>query len=173
MATCLHLLRSAAPTLKVRQAPAAGAGNFGTAIAKRQLPHQFPVQHPRHRPEGLLTKQASASAETRPSVVASSCHSSVSAPFSDELTCPRHPPTPPSCVLIWSRPHPFLLSRTECQDTYSNYQSLWPLLLHTSLHRGLEDRGPIPARLLSPRDPDKAHQQLRDRNRNFIKTYGL
>lgn len=106
MATCLHLLRSAAPTLKVRQAPAAGAGNFGTAIAKRQLPHQFPVQHPRHRPEGLLTKQASASAETRPSVVASSCHSSVSAPFSDALTCPHHPPTPPSCVFIWSRPHP-------------------------------------------------------------------
>lgn len=107
MATCLHLLRSTAPTLKVRQAPAAGDGNFGTALAKRQLPHQFPVQHPRHRPEGLLTKQASASAETRPSVVASSCHSSVPASSSDELTCPPTPPPPlTSCVLIWSQPHP-------------------------------------------------------------------
>lgn len=142
MATCLHLLRSTAPTLKVRQAPAAGDGNFGTAIAKRQLAHQLPVQHPRHRPEGLLTKQASA--ETHPSVAASSCHSSDSASFSDALTCPPIPcklcvglvPAPP---LVRS-----LLSRTEWQDTCSNHQSLWPLL-HTSLHRGLEDRGPIPA----------------------------
>lgn len=145
MATCLHLLRSTAPTLKGRQAPAAGDGNFGTAIAKRQLPHQFPVQHPRHRPEGLLTKQASA--ETRPSVVASSCHSSVSASFSDELTCLPPPPPPKLCVGLVPAP-PLarsLLSRTKWQDTCSNHQSLWPLLLCTSLHRALEDRGPIPA----------------------------
>lgn len=88
---------------------------------------------------------------------------------------PPSPHSPKLCVDLVPAPSLVgsLLSRTECQDTCSNYQSLWPLLLHTSLHRGLEDRGPIPAQLLSPRDPDKAHQQLRDRNRNFIKTYGL
>lgn len=147
MATCLHLLRSAAPTLKDRQAPAAGDGNFGTAIAKRQLPHQFPVQHPRHRPEGsqnrLLLRLAHLllpPAATAPFLLHSQIRSHVS-PSLPQL-CVGLVPAPP---LVRS-----VLSRTEWQDTCSNHQSLWPLLLCTSLHRALEDRGSHPSLTFVP-----------------------
>ncbi|XP_031234255.1 coiled-coil domain-containing protein 24 isoform X2 [Mastomys coucha] len=73
-------------------------------------------------------------AATAPFLLHSQMSSHVPPPITSPKLCVGLVPTSLSghCYLEW-------------QDTCSNHQSLWSLLHHRSLRRGLEDRGPIPA----------------------------
>ncbi|XP_037683373.1 coiled-coil domain-containing protein 24 isoform X4 [Choloepus didactylus] len=73
LSSAAHLcrLRSAAPNPEARPPPAAGDGSFTVTPGNGQLPLQRPVRLPRPQPEGLLTKQASASAGIHPTFC---CH---------------------------------------------------------------------------------------------------
>ncbi|KAK2106609.1 hypothetical protein P7K49_016123 [Saguinus oedipus] len=140
-ATCLHRLWSAAPDLKARQPSTAGDGSFSAAPGKGRFPGPHPAQRPRPQSEGLVTRWAPAYARTCPSAATASA--ALAQPASD-LVLDELLPGSQGCS---SGPCP-TLSDPWCLELMAQHlsQSSKPLaFLFPSLHKGLEDRGPIPA----------------------------
>ena len=80
-------------------------------------------------------------------------------------------PPQDSTAVCLSGPHPTFLPGPQCPVLTVTASGLSP---PRHPPKGLAGGGLVPALTLVPlEDPDKAQQQLRNRNRNFIKTYGL
>ncbi|CAK7306482.1 Coiled-coil domain-containing protein 24 [Vulpes lagopus] len=136
------LLRGATPNPEAWPLPAAGDGSFSAARGQSQLLLQCPAQQPRPPPEGLVTREASASAGPHASCRLSAA---MAQPASDlvsdgRLQGHRH------CLSVWPLP-PTPLAKSLVPG--SDNQSLWPSFSQLSTKAWQAEVSSQP-RLLSP-----------------------